>query len=125
MRAMLLRSKRVPGGASVPVRERMWMRSATRRVSPRLSSRLIDTDREACGQECVVCFEGGSCCDGDCVALSGCAPGSGSSSLCNNAPCGSCENICTGNNTFCCNQGHGTPGACVDAVNGLCPSPPF
>lgn len=87
--------------------------------------RLIESDRDACGAECRVCFDGGSCCDGECVALRGCAPGTGSSSLCNNVLCGSCNTLCTGNNRFCCNQGAGMPGACVDAVNGLCPSPPF
>jgi hypothetical protein len=92
-------------------------------------SRDFDTDNEACGPYCEDCTRGGTatggaCCNGQCVGLLGCSPGSGGCT----GYCGSCSVQC-GVDDFadkptCCNTKSGAdrrPGDAYCTALATCP----
>ena len=91
-----------------------------------LCSMNTQSDPKRCGSNCEDCTRGGTaiagCCNGRCVGLAGCAPGT-SSNECFNNHCGACGNICGGEAPMCCNNGGPAPlGMCkAQGPGGFCP----
>lgn len=82
-----------------------------------------NTDTTRCGLNCYDCAvsfaPGYRCCAGQCV--NGCGPSTSGS--CQQQPCGSSCQPCTGG-AVCCNLGPGTSSQCVEPVaGGYCPTP--